>query len=401
MTDQQQYQQEVELRSDVENGLNLVPLDSDLHNQRSSPQQRSSDLMLPTVNELSTLSPVRTSSTVSCSTLNDTNISDRFEDSEDEAEGEGTSQRPTVKRTFSHLSNVTKRYDLTGKGYLDDTEKAMRALDTNNVGTLDMHKVYNLMKEMQEQQTVLHEQQKSFANLKKVVIALACFSMVLALANLGTAFVAATLAKDTTVDTASGALLAKGSGEFISTVSTGSVIHVEESTEPENVYNRRTRELRSDMAILGRFGGTPETLVCPHPALGVVRKKEVNDLMKNIGNGNRVVNIEYSYKNPDSGKMTRADMFLSIEESNFDDTGLHIRGTHTFPCEGAECDMVGQYRLAPRDFKFQPLSGNKFGVYSCHSDTPILLGGALGGGLDGGLAASGDDGDGEIGDGSP
>lgn len=77
------------------------------------------------------------------------------------------------------LSLVSQAYDRGNKGYLDKTEKKLRAIDTKNQGYLDVNKVYALMQELQSQQ------QKSLT-LKWAVIALSGFAILLCLANIGT-----------------------------------------------------------------------------------------------------------------------------------------------------------------------------------------------------------------------
>jgi hypothetical protein len=104
------------------------------------------------------------------------------------------------------LSQASARFDRNGKGYLDDTERALRQMDSQNKGFLDVDKVYHIMDSLQNEQkrnadltrTLLDEQKKAL-NMKKGLIALSVFAVLLALANVGTSFAAATLAKDTSV----------------------------------------------------------------------------------------------------------------------------------------------------------------------------------------------------------
>mmetsp|Transcript_16527 Transcript_16527/g.47572 ORF Transcript_16527/g.47572 Transcript_16527/m.47572 type:complete len:440 (-) Transcript_16527:255-1574(-) len=422
MSDQQQEQPKQRL-ADVETGLNEVCLENEgvrfvssspLYSRRDAAQQ--SNASLSSAGSERMVKRVSTSSTNTCSTLGNVGTSARasscFEESEDELEMYDYDVPPPalpVRRTFSAVSGITNKYDLTGKGYLDDTEKAMRALDTENRGALGMNEVYLVMKEMQQQQTALHEQQKSFANLKKVVIVLSCFSMVLALANLGTAFAAATLAKDTKVDAVSGALLAKGSGESISTVSTGGVIHVEEMTEVENAYERR-RNLRrvARRASVSSFGGgrgfgfadQAEELICPGPAIGMVDAREVRKLRGDIEVNTQYVTFKYKLIDQETKATTKSSLSLHIMGSDDDGTNMHIHCTRAFKCSGRKCEdenMWGQYRLAPETFSFQPTeNGEKYGLYSCLTSAAIDItgGGNLdldvkgAGNLDGGVIAT-------------
>jgi len=69
----------------------------------------------------------------------------------------------------------------------------MRAYDKNSDGKLDIHEVYGLMVDFQKEQ-------KKALTLRYVVISLSIFAVLLCLANIGTSFAAATLAKDTRND---------------------------------------------------------------------------------------------------------------------------------------------------------------------------------------------------------
>ena len=90
------------------------------------------------------------------------------------------------------LSAVSKLYDVDGDGVLNDAERALRELDTENEGRLSNQKVLQIM----QQQLALQQQ---LFSMKRILIGLVAFTVILALSNLGTAFAAASLAKDTSV----------------------------------------------------------------------------------------------------------------------------------------------------------------------------------------------------------
>jgi hypothetical protein len=113
---------------------------------------------------------------------------------------------PVVPRRCA-LSQASAKFDRNGKGYLDDTERALRNMDSQNKGFLDVDKVYHIMDSLQKEQKrnsdltrALLDEQKKALNMKKGIIALSVFAVLLALANVGTSFAAATLAKDTYVN---------------------------------------------------------------------------------------------------------------------------------------------------------------------------------------------------------
>lgn len=105
------------------------------------------------------------------------------------SEEEATAPPPTDMK----LSTVSQQYDRGNKGYLDETEQKLRAMDSQNAGHVSVDKVYALMQEFQAEQ-------KKAVSLRKVVIALVIFAILLTLANIGTAFAAAKLAQDVRID---------------------------------------------------------------------------------------------------------------------------------------------------------------------------------------------------------
>lgn len=122
-------------------------------------------------------------------------------------------------RDANKLSVISQQYDRGNKGYLDDTEKKLRQLDTENQGHLDINKVYELMQEFQT------EQRKAM-NLKRIVICLAAFAILLCLANIGTSFAAAKLAKDMKADSA-GNLIVLSTNDLAGVSSKGKIYQLE------------------------------------------------------------------------------------------------------------------------------------------------------------------------------
>lgn len=101
--------------------------------------------------------------------------------------------RANKNRRDSGYSAVTAKYDRNNKGYLDETEMALRKMDSQNLGHLNFDKMYSLMEDVQSEQkrsaSLMDELQKHQAtalNLKREVIALCCLAFLLALANIGT-----------------------------------------------------------------------------------------------------------------------------------------------------------------------------------------------------------------------
>lgn len=122
------------------------------------------------------------------------------------------------------LTEVSAMFDRTGKGYLDETERALRRMDSQDKGYLGIDKVCVIFESLQSEQErssqlleALRTESKKSLNLKMAVMALSVFSILLALANVGTSFAVATMVKDTQVS--HGDLLDKATGERVATTS--------------------------------------------------------------------------------------------------------------------------------------------------------------------------------------
>ena len=104
------------------------------------------------------------------------------------------------------LSSISKKFDRGDKGYLDETEQALRRLDSQNQGELPLDKVYQIMSTLQSAQkrndellTTLQAESKRNGSLRRTILVLSLFAILLTVANIGTSFAAARLAKDTRV----------------------------------------------------------------------------------------------------------------------------------------------------------------------------------------------------------
>jgi hypothetical protein len=103
-----------------------------------------------------------------------------------------------------YLSKVSSAYDVGNKGFLTETERQMRGMDSDNLGHLTNAQVSAVVNET----LALREKTD---RMKTWIGILGVFVIILALSNLGTAFAAAWLAKDTTVDESTGQLRVKDS----------------------------------------------------------------------------------------------------------------------------------------------------------------------------------------------
>ena len=99
--------------------------------------------------------------------------------SSDDASSKATNDQTTSKQDQQQfgLSTISKMYDTANKGYLDEKEQKMRELDTSNRGHLTNAQVYDMMTEMNTK----------MVTMRKLIIGLCVFAVLLSLANVGTA----------------------------------------------------------------------------------------------------------------------------------------------------------------------------------------------------------------------
>jgi hypothetical protein len=164
--------------------------------------------------------------------------------------------KKTLGAANRQLSTVSRNYDLGDKGFLTDTEQQMRGMDSDNVGHLTNAKVSAIVDE------TLGLREKN-GRMKLWLGILGVAVVVLGLSNLGTAFAAAWLAKDTTINESTGQLLVKDSDTPVTVQSTGLTSNL--VLEESNSYGCMDRE---DAAKLwsGLLDGTPSSLTVQDPS---------------------------------------------------------------------------------------------------------------------------------------
>ena len=89
----------------------------------------------------------------------------------------------------NRLSAVSKRYDVDGKGYLDDVEQKMRKMDTAGKGHLDNSAIYSIFQE-------LDNSQKKLLGNKRIVTGLIIFVLLQSTIMFGLVFLSVHLSKD-------------------------------------------------------------------------------------------------------------------------------------------------------------------------------------------------------------
>lgn len=115
--------------------------------------------------------------------------------------------RPTFNAS-SRLSFISKAYDIRHEGKLDETEQKMRAMDREGRGYLTNQQVYDILQDQSRTQ-------KALLTAKRLLIFFAVLLCILAAANIGIAFAAARLAKDTSVE--GDVLVVKGTDTSVAT----------------------------------------------------------------------------------------------------------------------------------------------------------------------------------------
>ena len=147
-----------------------------------------------------------------------------------ESNQEGPPSTASNKKKASYqLSVVSKNYDRGDKGYLTKSEKKLRGLDTKNRGYLTNAEVVQVV----QQTMTMHS---TNVQLRKFVFGAAILVVLLAVCNTATAFAAARLARETSVDSSSGELKVKGSSTTILT--TGLGIQLITELYPGNIMDR-------------------------------------------------------------------------------------------------------------------------------------------------------------------
>lgn len=164
---------------------------------------------------------------------------------------------PRPEMVSRGLTRCSMAYDRDGKGYLDDTERALRRMDSKNLGHLDNNKVYEIMRALQEEQKRSSEliesvrrAHKKEMGLKKMVVALSVFAVLMALSNVGTSFVAARLARDTEVSSSND--LVNLQGDRIAT--TAKMVEIEMTAAKQSRRQRHLAEAQS--AVCGAYNAT-------------------------------------------------------------------------------------------------------------------------------------------------
>jgi len=124
------------------------------------------------------------------------------------------------RRSRNHLSKVSRAYDTGGKGFLTPAEQHLRQMDLDGEGQLSNAAVATIMEGKLRGDEIINR-------LQRMLWMLGGMTLLLILANLGTAWAVAVMAKDTSLDSYSGEMYVKGAGgdgpTIVTTRTTGDV----------------------------------------------------------------------------------------------------------------------------------------------------------------------------------
>lgn len=198
------------------------------------------------------------------------------------------------------LTEVSAMFDRNGKGYLDDTERALRRMDSQDKGYLGIDKVCVIFESLQAEQErsselleALRDESKKSMNLKMGVIALTCFTLLLALANVGTSFAVAQLVKDT--ETSRGDLVATDTSIRVGTTAKLASFEMESLDETRRHRMLVETTLMCDQLSSMRMDGTGSDKDCE--LQGVMKLAQVEALhttLESVNYVNLVCNGERS-----------------------------------------------------------------------------------------------------------
>lgn len=135
------------------------------------------------------------------------------------------------------------KFDLDGNGTLDKVELAMMRYDADGDGNLGLQEVYDIVED--------HLKDKNnIGALRKVIVGLTCFVVILALSNLGTSIASAVLLKDMAADTTTSELKLMNS-EVMGTQSSAETF---EAAEMDVDTRRSRRAMVVESLTLNPFG---------------------------------------------------------------------------------------------------------------------------------------------------
>lgn len=190
--------------------------------------------------------------------------------------GSGATTGSTAK-AVRKLSTFSKMYDTKGDGELDEAELAMREMDTSRRGHLKNEVVYDMMVESMK----VHKQ---LFRTRRIMFFLLFLVVVLAIANLGTSFAAASLAKETSANE-DDELTSKATGGTLATQNTEETLPMRRATVGSD--GRRRLCQTTDQNGVG-VEDDREVVECKTESFLSLNREDCDRMVKKCGRGNSV-----------------------------------------------------------------------------------------------------------------
>lgn len=256
------------------------------------------------------------------------------------------------------------KFDMDNNGALDEIEMAMMHYDIDGDGNLGLEEIHAIVTE--------HLRDKNnIGAMRRVIAGLACFTLILALSNLGTSLASAILVKETTADANTAEMKLKGSMHVMGTQSSAETFEAQEM-DVETRRARRAMVVQSLMADpfgehahrrLGRGGSACEGKKCDKDIMfdtNFMSQEDVENIKVKCDLG-RVVNVKRSFPggSVDSSSLCKAGTSVVVKEKKpaitkrtrgkgksktrlgFDMVVVSDGKDTVFDCDGRNCFLSG------------------------------------------------------------
>ncbi|KAL7476086.1 hypothetical protein ACHAW6_001969 [Cyclotella cf. meneghiniana] len=257
------------------------------------------------------------------------------------------------------------KFDMDNNGELDEIEMAMMHYDIDGDGNLGLEEIHAIVQE--------HLRDKNnIGAMRRVIAGLACFTLILALSNLGTSLASAILVKETTADTDTAEIKLKGSMHVMGTQTSAETFQAQEM-DVETRRARRAIVVESLVANpfgehahrrLGKGGSVCEGKKCDKDIMfdtNFMSQDDVEQIKVKCGLG-RVVNVKRSFPggSVDSNTLCRAGTSIVVKEKKVSPASKRTKGKGkaktrlgfdmvvesdgkdtVFDCDGKNCFMSG------------------------------------------------------------
>lgn len=266
----------------------------------------------------------------------------------DEGGGE-SGQNQSVHGRKGKLTVCSQKYDMAGKGYLNPVELAMRKADKEGTGELSKEEVYHIM--------------EGYMNMKKMVIVMSVFTLLIVIAIVGTSIGVARLTKQ--IDTqSSGVMFVDGSDKRVKVEGDLAVRQLDMGAAPPATRDRLRRlqanaweNVPNSCTVVGEAPGTFVTDAITDLKAGAmsrVQQASVNGDITAI-----TVNIVAWCSTPNPDSSLSAYPYLAV----------HRDTIPSVDTDGNECNRIQVYL---KDATTPATAENYQRYHCCVADTPCV-----------------------------